>query len=73
MCSTSIPDDVPFSLTCCECDAGTEVGSHPEAVALGWTDIGYEPDLPMANFIGLCPECGRLAEEGNACEDDELP
>ena len=50
---------VPFSLVCSECDAGTNIVSHDQAIAEGWTEIDYAPDLPMANFIGLCPECGR--------------
>ncbi len=63
MCCTSLPDDVPFSLTCRECDAGMEVVSYSEAIALGWLEIDFEPDLPMANFSGLCPGCGQQAEE----------
>jgi hypothetical protein len=52
-----LTDDVPFSLVCSECDAGTDIESHDQATAEGWTDIDYAPDLPMANFIGLCPDC----------------
>ncbi len=59
----SMPRDVPFSLTCARCDAGTEIGTHEEAVAQAWSEITYAPDLPMANFVGLCPEC-RHEEEG---------
>jgi hypothetical protein len=51
--------DVPFSLVCSECDAGTHIESQDQAMAEGWADIDYAPDLPMANFIGLCPECGE--------------
>lgn len=54
--------DVPFTLTCAECDAGTGIGSHEQAVAEGWTEITYAPDLPMANYVGLCPECLELCE-----------
>jgi hypothetical protein len=52
-----LPDDVPFSLVCSECDAGMEIETYDQALAEGWTDIDYAPDLPMANFIGLCPNC----------------
>jgi hypothetical protein len=52
-----LTDDVPFSLVCSECDAGAGIESHDQATAEGWTNIDYAPDLPMANFIGLCPEC----------------
>lgn len=72
-CCTSVPDDVPFSLTCSECDAGMEVESYPEAVALGWTDIDYDPDYFFANFIGLCPECTRLEEMGIEFGEGEEP
>ncbi len=49
--------DSPFSLVCSECDAGTDIETHDQAVAEGWSDIDYAPDLPMANFVGLCPDC----------------
>ena len=52
-----LTDNVPFSLVCSECDAGTHIESHDQAMAEGWADIDYAPDLPMANFIGLCPDC----------------
>ena len=51
------PADVPFSLVCSDCDAGMEIRTHDQALAEGWTNIDYAPFLPMANFIGLCPEC----------------
>ena len=49
--------DVPFTLVCQECDAGMDIHSHEQALAAGWTDIDYAPDMPMANYVGLCPEC----------------
>lgn len=49
--------DVPFSLVCRECDAGMGIESNGQAVADGWTEIDYAPDLPMANYVGLCPDC----------------
>ncbi len=57
-----IPRDAPFSLVCIHCDAGMEIGSYEEALAQSWTEVSYAPDLPMANFIGLCPACRQ--EEG---------
>ncbi len=54
--------DVAFSLVCSECDAGTNVSSHEQAVAEGWSDVDYAPDLPMANFVGLCPDCREKYE-----------
>jgi hypothetical protein len=53
---------VPFSLTCSECDAGTDVANYEQAIAEGWVWIDYAPDLPMANFIGLCPDCREQFE-----------
>jgi hypothetical protein len=49
--------DAPFTLVCRECDAGMGIESHDQAVADGWTAIDYAPDLPMANYVGLCPDC----------------
>jgi hypothetical protein len=39
-----------------------EIDSYEQALDGGWSEISYEPDLPMANFLGLCPDC-REAEE----------
>jgi hypothetical protein len=57
-----IPADVVFSLVCEVCDAGSNITCHEQAIAEGWTDIIYAPDLPMANFVGLCPDCKREEE-----------
>jgi hypothetical protein len=57
------PPDVPFSLTCEGCDAGMEIGSYDEAIVSGWTEIVFAPDLMLANYLGLCPECRRRQEE----------
>ncbi len=50
-----IPPDVPFSLSCCECDADG-VDSFEQAIAEGWTSIDFYPQGAGENFIGLCPE-----------------
>jgi hypothetical protein len=55
--SKKITIDVPFTLVCQECDAGMDIQSHEHALAEGWTDIDYAPDVPMANYVGLCPDC----------------
>lgn len=54
--------DVAFSLVCSECDAGMDIESNDQAMAEGWTGIDYAPDLPMANFVGLCPDCREKFE-----------
>lgn len=55
---TAVPNpDIPFSLVCVNCDAGMEIASHDEAIAKGWTEIEFAPDLPMSNYLGLCPDC----------------
>jgi hypothetical protein len=54
--------DVPFSLVCRECDAGMDIKDHAQAAANGWTEIDYAPDLPMANYVGLCPDCREQFE-----------
>jgi len=56
------PSDVPFSLVCQSCDAGIGIESFEAALAAGWTEVCFDPDLPMANFIGLCPECRQWEE-----------
>jgi hypothetical protein len=53
------PLGVPFTLVCEQCDAGQEIRTQDEAEALGWTLIIYAPDLPMANYVGICPDCLR--------------
>ena len=61
--------DVPFSLVCSECDAGMNIESNDEAIAEGWANIDYAPDLPMANFVGLCPDCGEQYGHWPTVED----
>jgi hypothetical protein len=60
--SGKVPPNVNFSLVCERCDAGMEIGTYEDALDQGWSDISYEPDCPMANFIGLCPECRQREE-----------
>ena len=50
---------VCFTLSCVRCDAGDDLHSFEAALARGWIEITFAPDLPMANFIGVCPECQR--------------
>jgi hypothetical protein len=54
--------DVPFTLVCTECDAGMDIQSQEQALTEGWTCIDYAPDLPMANYSGLCPHCQEKFE-----------
>lgn len=61
--------DIPFTLVCYECDAGDGIDSHAQAVAEGWTSIDYAPDLPMANYVGLCPDCREAFERWPAAEE----
>lgn len=60
--SWKIPSHVAFSLVCERCDAGMEIETYEDALNFGWSAIGYEPDCPMANFIGLCPDCRQREE-----------
>jgi hypothetical protein len=41
-----------------------EFESFEQAIAAGWTDIEFAPDLPMANYCGLCPDCRQAEENG---------
>ena len=47
----------PFTLVCTDCDAGSEISSYDQALSEGWQRIDFAPDLPMANYVGLCPDC----------------
>jgi hypothetical protein len=65
------PNDVPFTLVCIHCDAGDLLHSEQQALAYGWTDLEIAPDLPMANWLGFCPDCRseeieRMASRGLA-------
>ena len=51
-----IPQDVPFSLTCGQCN-NQGPDTHEEALSEGWTGIEYVPDLMSENFLGICPIC----------------
>lgn len=50
-------DAIPFSLVCVDCDAGMDMPNLAAALAAGWQAIELCPDLPQANYLGLCPEC----------------
>ena len=66
-----IPDDVAFSLTCEECDAGMDIVSYDHALSEGWTGISYDPDGLAWNFVGLCPDCRRAQDERD--REREIP
>ena len=57
-----IPQDVPFTLSCYECDADLP-DSHEEAIHEGWTEIQYFPEGLSENFLGLCPACREKEDE----------
>jgi hypothetical protein len=57
LCAIEFSLDVPFSLVCICCDAGMGIESFEQALAAGWTAIEFAPDLPMANYLGVCPDC----------------
>ena len=60
--SDAIPRDVPFSLSCTECDCDSP-DSYEEALSDGWTQIEYYPEGSSENFLGLCPDCRREEEQ----------
>lgn len=61
-----------FSLVCENCDAGDDMLNEVDARTAGWTRIEYAPDLPMANYLGLCPECRREQEIAERIERREI-
>ena len=54
----AIPRDVPFSLSCTECDCDSP-DTYEDAVRVGWTEITFYPEGSSENFLGLCPDCRR--------------
>ena len=60
--SDAIPRDVPFSLSCTECDCDSP-DSYEAALSDGWTQIEYYPEGSSENFLGLCPDCRREEEQ----------
>lgn len=60
--SDAIPGDVPFSLSCTECDCDSP-DSYEEALSDGWTQITYYPEGFSENFLGVCPDCRREEEQ----------
>ena len=50
-----IPPDVPFVLSCVDCDAEGP-GSYDEAITEGWTSIRFFPNSLAENFLGYCPD-----------------
>jgi hypothetical protein len=61
-----------YSLVCERCDAGDDMHNEVDARAAGWTEIDYRPDLPMANFLGLCPDCRRYRDLADQVEGPGL-
>ena len=59
----TLPDDLTFSLSCVECDAGMEVVCYDQALAEGWTEIVSDPGGLTWTYLGLCPGCRRAARE----------
>jgi hypothetical protein len=66
----STASDAAFSLVCRDCDAGMHIASLDQAVAEGWAEIDYAPDLPMANYVGLCPECRERFDHWPTATDE---
>lgn len=54
------PEPEIFSLTCSECDYGEGITTEAEAIEEGWSQITPAADLPMANFVGICPCCRNV-------------
>jgi len=57
-----LPNAVPFSLTCTECDAGENVDTFQQAKLEGWLELMHTGDLGNAWFMGLCPQCVPLLD-----------
>ncbi len=69
----AIPQDVPFSLSCAECDVDSP-DTYEDALDGGWTRIQYFPQGVAENFLGLCPVCRWYEEhEDTARQEQTLP
>lgn len=51
-----------FSISCCECDVGSHIGSVEQARAEKWTQIVFDPGGYTWNYLGLCLECRKESE-----------
>ncbi|APZ94528.1 hypothetical protein [Fuerstiella marisgermanici] len=45
------------SITCYDCDNGSQIGSLKEAIDDGWTAIIGDDDLKVTSHLGTCPLC----------------
>jgi hypothetical protein len=47
-----------FSLGCTDCDRDGP-DTREQAIAEGWTGIGFDPELASLNYVGKCPQCAK--------------
>ena len=57
------PEPRVFSLVCADCDNGDGITSETKAIKEGWSQIQPAPNLPMANYVGICPCCRSLSDD----------
>ena len=48
---------LPFSLCCQYCDAGSNTLTEQQAIGEGWIEIEADPGGLSWNFLGVCPDC----------------
>ncbi|MCY2963317.1 MAG: hypothetical protein NT069_06635 [Planctomycetota bacterium] len=65
-----LPRDVPFSISCYECDCDSP-DSMEEAIAAGWTEIIFTPDGILENYLGYCPEHRPQDDDCDAASPDD--
>lgn len=69
MSADNVQNDLPFSISCRYCDAGSGLTAD-DAVAECWMEIEFFPDGIAENFLGVCPECLRkMLKEANQRRD----
>ena len=59
----ALPEPKVFVLTCADCDNGGQIHSEAQAIEEGWTRIQPQPDLPQANYLGICPYCRKISDD----------
>jgi hypothetical protein len=57
----NIPTEVPFTLSCAECN-NEGPPSYGDALAAGWKRLIYTPAGLSENFLGVCPQCSRAED-----------
>lgn len=62
----------PFTLTCYDCDAGSEYECAEAAVLAGWGKVAKDDPEGWTTHIGLCPDCREQRKIDDAEEAERI-